>query len=784
MSEPKFEQGTYEDSRRFKNVGALRSAYVRAKEARKNMENWSILQGAYDRKPWKVGNELIPNQGQLTSTINQATSTYIDYITERSQWITATIDTPDESGVSAEHSRHIATAFQRYCIRKWKNRVTEMVLGVKDMLMFSKGVFVWENEHCPFPVNYALASVWPNAEAGMTPDKFDIVFLDRSITAVELWRLVEGQNVKEGWDKESVLKMLRSSSDEYKMPASTFEARIRSGGVDLEENSTSFSIVTALVTEYNDDDEARISRYVFPQSEPEQRNQKKKTNEGFLYYKDFEIDSMDNRVAIIAHTVCRHFYDDPSLAEQIFLSSRTYDVVMHRILSAIEDNMRVFLKSSSREVTQKLKKMRVGQHCVLPEGVDLIQERIVRPVEDAMNVTRMVTNDERARTGSFWIGDTADNGGEKTATQVNADALKEGKLSDANLKLMNAMMASMMAEMYRRFVIEVPKGGSESDKKNYGKFRTFLKNRKLNPEDWHPDNVIIESASSVGGGSPSARFTAANAILGIRAKAPRDAGERLAQRIAIGAVAGNDHISDFMPDEGDLHIPEDSLIGFENSALFDAAANPANTPVLAAHLHMRHIPAHVADAEVQLAASKQLFEGIGQRVPEDAGIWLQKIAELMMGIDNTLAHTYAHLQMALSDPDKSKQAELGQYKVRMEQLAKEQDLIIGQLDKAQQGRIEESRQAKGITPTMEHEIAMFKIREAHEQRMLDLKARNAQIKAQQLQQHSSENAALRNQIEVQKAQAKTAIEVESANRKALRESILARKSNGKAKQSS
>lgn len=780
MSTPKFDEGTYNDDRRFKNVGALRTAYDRAKDCRKNKEKWSQIQDAYDRKPWKIGDEIIPNQGQLTAMVNQATTTYVDYVTERSLWAKITIDTPDESGIAAEKARHIETAFQRWCIKRWKNRVVDMMLGIKDMLMFSKGVFVWEDDSCPYPINYSIASVWPNAEAGMTPDKFDIVFLDRSITAVELWRLVEGENVKEGWNKENVLEMLRNSSDQYRDAASDFEARIRSGSIDLEADANSYAIVTALVTEYKQDSEPSISRYVFPQSAPQKRHEEKKSNEGFLYYRDFEIEAMENRVAIMAHTVCRHFYDDPSLAEQIFLSAKRYDVVMHRILSAIEDNMRVFLKSSSREMSQKLKKMRIGQHVVLPEGVDLIQERIVRPVTDAMTVTRMITNDERARTGTYGAGDTADNGSEKTATQVTADALKESKLSDANLKLLNAILGSMMEEMYRRFVSQ------KSDSRHYKhfkKFKTFLEMRKLNPEDWNPDNVIVESASSVGNGSPSARFAAANAILGIRAKAPRDSGERLAQRIAISAVAGGDHVSDFMPDEGDMHIPEDSLIGLENDALFNPSANPSNILVIATHLHMRHIPAHIQDAQVQLAAAQRLFEGIGQQIPEDVGIWLHKITDLLMGIDNLLAHTHAHIQLALSDPDKAKQAELGAYQQAIHQINGQQDVLTTSLDKTQQGRLEQSRKDKGISPEMQHQINMFTIKEKHEERMLAFKEKNAEIKAEQLQRHSEENSAIRNQLEVEKARTKTVIEAESAKRKALKDSIANRNKNASKTQS-
>ncbi len=780
MSTPKFDEGIYNESRRFKHVEALRNAYERARDCRKNKAHWAKIQDAYDRKPWKINDEIVPNQGQLTATINQAVTTYIDYVTERSLWARITIDTPDESGIAAEKARHIETAFQRWCVKRWKSRVVDMMLGIKDMLMFSKGVFIWEDESCPYPVNYSIASVWPNADAGMTPDKFDIVFLDRTISAVELWRLVAGENVKEGWDKASVLEMLRNSSEDYKKVASDFEARIRSGSIDLEADANSYAIVTALVTEYKPEGEPSISRYVFPQEAPEKPKQNEKSNEGFLYYKDNEIESMDHRVAIMAHTVCRHFYDDPSLAEQVYLSSQRYDIVMHRILSAIEDNMRVFLKSSSREMSQKLKKLRIGQHVVLPEGVDLIQERVVRPVTDAMNVTRMITNDERARTGSYGVGDTADNGGEKTATQVTADALKESKLSDANLKLLNAIMGSMMAEMYRRFVSQ------DSKSKHYGqlkKFKDFLEMRKLKPEDWKPDNVIVESASSVGSGSPSARFSAANAILGIRAKAPRDPGERLAQRIAISAVAGGDHVSDFMPDEGDLHIPEDSLIGLENDALFNPSANPANVQVIAAHLHMRHIPAHIQDAQVQLAAAQRLYEGIGQQIPEDVGLWLHKITDLLMGIDNVLAHTHAHIQLALSDPDKAKQAELGSYQKAIQQINGQQDVLATSLDKTQQARLEQSRQDKGITPEMQHQINMFTIKEKHEERMLAFKEKNAAVKAEQLQRHSEENSLLRNQLDVEKARTKTVIEAEAAKRKALKDSIANRNKNGSKTQS-
>ena len=178
-----------------------------------------------------------------------------------------------------------------------------------------------------------------------------------------------------------------------------------------------------------------------------------------------------------------------------------------------------------------------------------------------------------------------------------------------------------------------------------------------------------------------------------------------------------------------------------------------------------------------------MFEGIGQQIPEDVGIWLHKITDLLMGIDNLLAHTHAHIQLALSDPDKAKQAELGAYQQAIHQINSQQDVLTTSLDKTQQARLEQSRQEKGISPEMQHQINMFTIKEKHEERMLAFKEKNAEIKAEQLQRHSEENSAIRNQLEVEKARTKTVIEAESAKRKALKDSIANRNKNASKTQS-
>lgn len=741
----------YTQPMRFKKMGQIKSLFYRTMDLRGGMRSWKHIIAQYERLPYKgPDGQVLPNFGVLRGEVDKKLAQYTDYATERKRWFNIETDYEEASGNSTQWSEQISFAFQKYCVKKWRKKFSEILLGVRDMLLFSKGALAWLDELSCYPEHLCIENVWPDANARMFADSFDVLFIRRVYTAQQLYDKVKDEGEAMGWRKSAVMSVLRSSMSQWrKYSDRTIFLKFRNRNVTADEMDHEIDCVWAYVTEYRKGSEPKVSRFVFPECGciPEDvaldRNADPQPDDdrvGYMCYQPDWKESMNQAVTIMASTVCTNFYEDPSFAELLYVSAKTYDIVINRILCAVEDNMRVYLQSGTTDQMKKLARMRHNNFLVFEPGMKLVQDRIERPVRDAMTVIQMVKGQQRENQGSIDDPDRSQPRS-KTAHEAALEFSKGQEVSSSSLKIFNQFLGNMGEEMFRRFTHPARSSGYEYEQLQ--KFKAYLAARHVPEAAWDTENVTVESVVDLGAGSPAARLQAAQVTLQALSVPAASPGERQAQRDMIAAAKGIENVKLYLPDDEELNnVPELRTIGMENDLLSEAGANPANVQVRATDLQMLHIQGHMADAQSSLQAVGRYLQGLGQLNPEDLGIHLKSIQDQLIGIDNKLAHTAAHMQLAGRDKkNKAKMMQLKKFAQGIQQINKAKDGVEKQVAQIQQSRMKQAQQ-KGAQqdPELTHMQRKWQMEEEHLAKMNQLDLQRHEQKGDQLRQQSALNA--------------------------------------------
>ena len=156
-------------------------------------------------------------------------------------------------------------------------------------------------------------------------------------------------------------------------------------------------------------------------------------------------------------------------------------------------------------------------------------------------------------------------------------------------------------------------------------------------------------------------------------------------------------------------------------------------------------------------AEAKLFQGIPQLNPQDTGVYLKTVQDILIGIDHKLSHAIAHEQMAArvkgANPQAAKPilAQLKQLAQQRQQINKAKDDLEKQVANMQQGRMKQAQQQQPqVDPEIAHRQTLYKMEEEHQANMDKMALDRNQQKADQLRQNSAENAEHKRNLETLK----------------------------------
>lgn len=686
-----------------------------------------------DRPAW-VSNV---NFGMLAFVVDNNLSSFFDMVTERvtAAEITTTYGKPKDR---AEFSEHISQAFDKV-LREWEEHLFNVEQDVLDMLLFGKGIQMWEDSE-------GCMSEHISADDVLVPDNTKVslcnwteMVIKREYTLLELWEKIEGIGEEQtGWNKEAVINAMRFQREEWgKKTESDFLKDVADGNITFGGHlKEKVSVYIMLVKEFS----GKVSKHIVLQdyqaalsltkkSKGEKDSKKKAIDkEGFLYSKIEYADSIHDVLNVFMDCTGNGVWHRiPSLAEKIFVQCRQYDFTMNAIMDAVKMNMSLMLQPSTADAGKKIKELVFGPYVFIPSDVPFVQQRIQLPTEEAVGALQFMMGDMYRGLGEYRVHAQGNSGEAMTATQSQLDAAESAKLTGTQLKRFNEQYTKYFKRMYGKLVA-LKKG--EKDYEHYEKFVKYLKEKAVPEDAWKVDSIdTIKSNMLAGAGSPSYKLMAAEKTLQITNITPRDEGQARAMEDALAALHGRANVQRYVGRmQPDLTWNE-RLAGMENAALSEMSLNPASVQVFPSDNHTFHISAHFADMEQTLALVNEKIQS-GQ-ITENFG---EHAANKLL---NQGSHVMAHMQFIQADP--LKQDELKQYTERLNNIQRAADEMSKQMQSSQENK--KSGFDPANDPDIQKRVAMGQLELSVKQKLAEIKIGAISAGHSQRQQIAEDKAA-------------------------------------------
>lgn len=717
-------EGNYKASHRFRRVSDLWDRYEKVhSDNKKKREAWENFILAYERWSYvRSCGGTDPNWGQFRGKVDKIIETFESLVTERQHWAQITPIDLDREEMEREGldkdfiSDKITSEFHELCIRPWEDRESNVRLSLFDMVMFSKGIDMWERPHGTYPESVPVDRVYPDSEAGMKPKEWDLCFVEKKYTPVELFEEVQDEDRADalGWRKSAVLSLLKTIgstgtdtsthglTDEKHTSASTGSASSSSGAsaIGACNPDLKLTVIMAYVKEYRpDEDGNQISLYVFVhnrhlKTDNDRGSGKPKESPsnvvGFLRIHKGIAKDMSEVFAVSSHLIARNYYRCPSEAEMVYAACRFYDQGINRTIRAVMRNMALMLKSQNQDQQEKLRNLDQQEAIVLDPDVDILQQRTFQDVKGVVETVRQVMLDTDQAAGiNQAAGSQNVKGRAITASEANIQLTEASNSQRKDIRLYTLAEKRKLSEMYRRFVSE---DTMMEDDEGYKMHKLFIKRMKeagIKKKYYDPDNVLVEPVFFNFGEAPSVIVEKAQ----MRLQALRQLstattpGEQRTIRDIIAATSSYQEAEQYMDRDDNESFLEKSVIkaGVENELMSDPYLNRKNIHVSSGDKHMIELPIHLQDIEFKLNNGIGLMQNLEQTAEEQVPIILDDITDIVVALDNQGAHVEAHLQLAARDPQ-MKDAVKGM-RDKLNQLRRTESILEQQLSITQQSRV-------------------------------------------------------------------------------------------------
>jgi hypothetical protein len=618
------------------------------------------------------------NWGMMAFILNNTKGSFYDMIAERSSAcdIQTKIGDPIERRIFSDL---ISEKYDLYCLREDYSYLMGQEISILDMSLYGKGIHIWEDiegfksEPCP------ARDFYVPEDTNISLDKFDLFVRRKKYHLYELQKRIENRKEAEdrGWNVEAVIDAMRYQRDDWlrsytnedfmhdvaagkmaltsvmKEVVHVFEMYLREfdGSITRMAVLGDFSAAINLVNESAPSESGADEDDLIDEC-------------GFLMVKmNYAKDLHEVVTVFLDNAGSGEWHDTPSLAEEIFVQCRQYDVTMNSIMDAIKLNMSLMLQGATAEATEKLKQMVWGQYTVLPPDMPFAQSRIALPTTEATQTIQFMMTDLYSGIGHYRVQQTAPSGDSPTATQRQLDAAESAKLSGTQIRRFNEQQTIYHKERYRRF-ISLTKGAKGYEQ--FEKFKDCLKEYGVPEKAWKMENIETFASNMIAGpGSPSYKMMASDKIIAYTNMTPKDDGQRAAIEDGIAGVAGRQNVRRYLPPKKRVDPGwEDKYMGIECELFSDVTLNPKNVQVTPDQNHIAHISYHLDDmATTIMQVQDQIQKGtIKKEFAEPA----------MFRLLHEGAHIGAHMQFLMRDTGKAPLVKEFQQKLAVVQKAAEQ----------------------------------------------------------------------------------------------------------------
>jgi hypothetical protein len=776
----------------------------------------------YERKPYiiKRGGKPRPepNWGAFKEAVDDFIRFFSTIALDRKIW--CRIDTMEgwDKGLDTTWSDEITQAFHKFCLNRWEKREDTVLKAIRDDAMFNKGITMWDSPLDTYPCFVNAEDVFPDTNATTCPSSFDLMFIIKDYTAVELYNIANDPQSKTlGWNKKPIMTALRKSLDSLKKLNTSQGVinRWREGGVPQSQKDQKIRLIFAYIKEYSkapaghEREGNQISLLVFPESltalglnpdvdksSLEKAGQLLKRSNYFrfidYYAKDFE-EVIHSWTSSLEHA----FYDHKSFAWQIMHPAVYHDKTTNSVMRAVVRGMRNWIKTSSADTRKRISTLNPDDEVVLLNSDDDVANITMRQdINAAFEMLRGAKANIDSFSPSRFQGTQNSPKGypiTKGEAQILGEQLDDSKSTSIKIAINNNH--KFVKELYRRFINSV----TESDTwEGFQKFKEYLKSKDIPDSAWAMESVVITPRFNKFGGNATSNYATAQGLVQATQLKPASLPEQNAKRDLIASLVGEPNVFEYM-DAPMQFDNEMFIVGQENETLDNPYVNPANVPVTPSDNHMVHIKGHLQDYMEKLKVAAQLLSQVQQDQTYRKQFLLERAVDVVLAQDNKGAHITAHFQ--IMERDESKEMELKSLAETFKGAQAQQDAIQSQVLALQQQESQENSRKNMFDLEYQHKQRMYQLDEQAKHASLNLdaakkvsqtehskvaaeekqaqkvahKQQDQELKAAEKQQDLAAKVA-NNTLDIEKKTIEQQLDVEKQQRKAQNESKKANSS--------
>lgn len=714
----------YTSSNRFTSPWELYKRYTDIRDSVRDekAESWENFVKAYERWDYQRKNgSTEPNHGQFFFKIEKAKATFEDLAIEREHWAKIETYEGETESESSNWSREISKYFDKFCVKPWEARIANTQHSIFDMLMFCHGIEMWKDPYCPYPESVPVDRVFPDSNASMNPEEWDICFIEKRFTLVELYDEIKDEESLElkKWNKEAVIDLLKdaSNSTTNTVDSSVIDS-FRKGNISNEYADIEFVIIEAYVKEYDQEENGnRITVYTFPdigaiKTESREIEDSLRKSDFLRCFPGYAQDH-SCVFAVRNHQTHRSYWQCPSYGEMIYVACRFHDKSINKLIRGAERAIITFMTSEDANQQNRLANLDDEEVQVLNPSDDIKTQRLGVDINQLSQVLRQVMIDVEAGVGEDSIpGSQNVKGKAITASEAQIRASSSNSAQSNYIRSFIRRDTAIIKEIYKRF-IELDESGDSFYEKGLKRFIKKMKQLKIPKSAYEYDNVLISSTYSLNAGSPQQKVMAANMKLQLVRQYHNSTseGERRVIKEAIAALDSWDNVDYYLDNLGEIELSSVAKAGRENEIMNNAYLNRANVQVMSSDKHFSEIPVHLNDIEWSLNAAESLLYNIQQSPAQEVFIRLDEIADMLVGIENKSAHVLAHIELASREEQGKEKAKvfsqkLGVFQGRQQRLG---SVLKGIKEKAIQSGGDSNMQ----NLEYQHKAKMFQLEEQH-----------------------------------------------------------------------
>jgi len=722
------------------------------------------------------------NWGQLSLGVDQISSIFYDYVSERDAPANIEVDTVKQEfdptldiQEAQRYSVDITKLFSKtLMLSKWFLPMLEMQSD--DLSLYGSTFAYWPDQSDWVPDFLANGSILLPNKASTDVEKWEIAAVKTCYTETELFKKIRNHAEAEqiGWNIDAVVTKLssrRSGDDRFHQTGTdcleTIQ-RINRGEVVLEGSaSAEIQVIELYVKEFDDS----ITKLIFfadssvnestTVGDSDTDSDRVKNNDGtpmripvegtssdsaednglsdsinpkgFAFSRPEFAKSMEDVFSIlISSSGGGKIHEIRSYGEQLFAQSESYDRFMNSAVDGALQSAMLMFQGTDEDAIRKMRQTTMRPFAVLPPTASLVQVPISVDISKMLGTNAQLKEDLEKGIGLLSESSAS---GNRSGTKGEAE-LRESQKADlvtGQLNKFNVHYTALIAKLYKKFITL-----SGSDDEARQRFDRSLEASMIPLEASLPESVNILPKSVSAAGSRSAKIVAARGInefvtLGSSATTR---GQWLAARDGVAAYGGSASVETYLPS---VRFPKDGFdardIGIENELMRNPNLNLANIRPTSVNVHTDHIRAHILSVSEDIAS-------IDAQNRQPDGFDPDANLTVLAFIINAGRHIQEHINMISQNPElndfvKTANSDLAQIAAKGEEIRN----ILQQFRRGQQQAAEASQQ--GVSGEAEQKLAtqreLSQIRLAEQQQLSQIRREEAVDSAALQRMKSQEN---------------------------------------------